>query len=188
MDLQDPPEAVGRGDGEGRMIDDERTTLVERYMVATTTSNMRVTERTTLSATDILAAAGMAGHKHDLAVQLWAFGHSPTRQMVHRIAENLTWRLKDYMFHKRLNGKARRIAHQVLHWYIDNTCPSCHGLMFERIDGTPHLSNVACKTCHGTGHKALHTENDQAALWLADEIKALSSSAEMAIGKKINKG
>ena len=167
------------------MIDDECTTMVERYMVATTTSSLKVIERTSLSATDILAAAGMAGHKHDLAVQLWALGHSPTRQLVHRIADKLARRLDDYMQHKKLRGRPRLISKQVLHWHVDNVCQECSGLGYERIGGTPHLSDVPCKACHGSGRTTLNTENNQAALWLADEIKALSSSAETAIRKRI---
>lgn len=166
------------------MIDDERITLVERYMVATTTSNMRVIERTTMSASDILAAAGMAGYEHDLAVQLWSLAHSPTRQMVHRIADKLSRRLDDYMQIKKLRGKPRLISKQVLQWHMNDVCQDCNGLGYERIGGTPHLSDVPCPSCNGLGRIALNTENNQAALWLADEIKALSTSAEIAILEK----
>lgn len=167
------------------MIDDERTTLVERYMVATTTSSLKVAERTTLSATDILAAAGMAGRKHGLAVQLWALNHSPSLQLIQRVKPKLMARLDDYMQYKRLKGNVDRITKQVMVWHIDNVCPECDGQMKERIGGTPHLSDTHCPACNGSGRRELHTENDQAALWLADEIKALSSSAETAIKKRI---
>ena len=167
------------------MIDDERTTLAERYMTATTSTSLKVVTESTMSATDILAAAGMAGHKHDLAVQLWALRHSPTHQNIHRAIEKLLPRLDDYMMHKRLEGRSRRIVFSVMHWHLDKTCASCGGHGKERIGGTPHLSDTPCPACHGTGERKLQTENDEAARWLLDEIKALSSSAEMAIRRKI---
>jgi hypothetical protein len=167
------------------MSDDEQTTMVERYMVATTTSNLKVVERTTLSATDILAAAGMAGRKHGLATQLWMLNHSPTPALIKRVKPKLMARLDDYMQYKKLKGRVSRITEQVMVWHIDNVCPECDGQMRERIGGTPHLSDTPCPACNGSGHRELHTENDQAALWLADEIKALSSSAETAIRRRI---
>lgn len=39
----------------------------------------------------------------------------------------------------------------VIAYWLDQTCPHCHGLKYQRIAGAPTLSNRACKSCGGTG-------------------------------------
>lgn len=159
--------------------------VTERYMTARTTSSMKVQERTTLSATDILAAAGMAGNKHGLALRLWAVSHQPNRHQVHSLADLLAFRLESYMLAKKMKGKPRMISKQVLLWWIGGTCKACDGTKEQRIEGTPHLSGIACPECNGTGKVELKTSNNEAALWLAQEIESLALSAETAIRRHI---
>lgn len=39
----------------------------------------------------------------------------------------------------------------IIAYWLDQTCPHCHGLKYQRIAGAPTLSNRACKPCGGTG-------------------------------------
>lgn len=44
-----------------------------------------------------------------------------------------------------------RTAVGVLIWWLDHTCPHCHGLKWDQIEGTPSLSARQCRTCRGSG-------------------------------------
>jgi len=39
----------------------------------------------------------------------------------------------------------------VIAYWLDQTCPQCHGLKYQTIPGAPTLSNRACKACGGVG-------------------------------------
>jgi len=39
----------------------------------------------------------------------------------------------------------------VIAYWLDQVCPHCHGLKYQRIEGAPTLSSRACKACGGTG-------------------------------------
>ena len=39
----------------------------------------------------------------------------------------------------------------IIAYWLDQTCPHCHGLKYQAIPGAPTLSNRACKACGGTG-------------------------------------
>lgn len=162
--------------------------ISERYMTARTASTLKVDADTTMSPADVLTAAGMAGQRHSVPLRLWVFMHSPSRHQLYALADSLTQRLDDYMNIKKLKGKPWRIAKQTLAWSINNTCRPCGGHGMERIAGTPHLSDVQCPACRGTGKTELHTENNQAAQWLLSEINAMTVAAESAINNKLKKG
>lgn len=165
-------------------MSDERT-LAERYMTARTTSSMKVQERTTMSASDILAAAGMAGQKHELALALWNLQHQPTNRKFLSASRVLAGKLAFHLSAKRMKGKPSEIARQVLAWWLNSACPVCTGTGSERIPGTPHLSGVACQSCNGTGRTPLKTGNNEAATWLYAEISAIAASAESAIRRRV---
>lgn len=166
-------------------MNDDTVTIQERYMTACTTSSLKVVTRTRYSAADVVAAAGMAGHKHDLALRLFNLRHRPTVTRMHQLADILAIKLEDYMQAKRQKGKPRAIAKQVLAWWIGGTCKACDGTGKERIAGTPHLSDDTCKACNGEGSIELKTANNEAARWLLGEIKAISDTAEIEIKQRI---
>lgn len=167
-------------------MQDERMTISERYMTARTTSSLRMQARTRMSPADVIAAAGMAGHKHDLALMLFNLQHRPTITRMHQLADILALRLESYMLLKKHKGRPRIITKQVLAWWIGGTCKHCDGTGYERIPGTPHLSDIPCPTCSGSGKTQLQTENNESAQWLLSEINALAHSAETAIRSRIN--
>jgi hypothetical protein len=39
----------------------------------------------------------------------------------------------------------------VIAYWLDQTCPHCHGLKYQRIPGAPTLSSRSCKSCGGVG-------------------------------------
>jgi len=43
----------------------------------------------------------------------------------------------------------------VIAYWLDQTCPHCHGLKYQQIAGAPTLSNRSCKACGGTGVAAI---------------------------------
>ena len=64
-------------------------------------------------------------------------------------------------------------AAAVLCWWLDQTCPCCHGLKFQRIEGAPALSHKPCPRpqhggCGGTGKVAVPYGEDgkRLANWL----------------------
>ena len=140
-----------------------------------------------MSAGDVIAAAGMAGVHHGVALHLWAFMHQPSSTHAHQLATLLTARLQTYMLVKKIKATehAGTIARQVLAWWSVGVCKACDGTGYERIQGTPHLSDVACVECHGAGRVPLRTMHDESAQWLASEINAIAASAEAAIHQKL---
>lgn len=158
-------------------------------MSARTASSLQVETESVMSPADILIAAGMVGHKHDLAQQVWSLVHIHSRAHLHSVAERLAIRLDAYMLAKKIKARehALTIAKQVLGWHIFGVCKHCGGTGEDRIAGTPHLSGIACAHCGGTKKVPLETANDEAANWLKSEIKALEESAESAMRRKIRK-
>lgn len=185
--MQDPHPTVGRRAGEGSMSD--RPSITERYMSARTTSSLKSEASTSMSPSDILMAAGMVGHKHGLAQQLWCVLHTPSRAHLMSLAEKLAVRLDAYMLAKKIHARehALSISKAVLSWHINGTCRHCGGTGEERIEGTPHLSGVPCNHCNGTRKVPLKTEHDESAHWLCGEIKALEDSAASAMKNKIRR-
>jgi hypothetical protein len=43
------------------------------------------------------------------------------------------------------------VAAEVVKYWLDQSCPSCDGLKFRQIPGTPSLSNRVCPSCQGSG-------------------------------------
>ena len=96
-------------------------------------------------------------------------------------------RLERHMEVKRIKAKehALQIARLTLAWWLDGICPHCNGVGEKKIEGTPHLSGIACDHCGGSGRDRLVTPNDDCAQWLLQEISALELSAEDLIRKKL---
>lgn len=50
---------------------------------------------------------------------------------------------------------AAGVAVAVLMWWLDKTCPVCHGKKREVIENTPVLSDTVCQSCQGSGERTL---------------------------------
>lgn len=167
----------------------DKQTIAEKYMSARTTSSLKLKAETTSSPADILTAAGMVGGRQGLAMQLWSVTHSPSKAHLMSLSQTLAHRLDGYMLSKKIKARehAASIAQTVLLWHLYGTCKYCNGTKRERIQGTPHLSDVECPRCNGTGRIPLVTAHDDSAKWLHSEIEQLTVIAEMAMGQKLHR-
>lgn len=50
---------------------------------------------------------------------------------------------------------ASRLGTQILTHWLNDVCPTCHGLKYAAIDGAPALSDKQCQPCKGTGRRKL---------------------------------
>lgn len=48
----------------------------------------------------------------------------------------------------------------VVLWWLDKRCKRCTGRLYERIPGSPGLSNIRCRSCNGTGEAHLPHGSD----------------------------
>lgn len=156
--------------------------IAEKYMSARTTGKLKLTNG--IGPAEMVAAAGMAGQQHGLAFDLWVLHHHPSARALSRMVEILALRMDDYAAGKRVTVRSRRVVRQTLAHWLSPTCRSCGGHGKERISGTPHLSDVDCGHCHGTGERQLNTEHNEMAQWLLNEIRSISSQAEPALASR----
>ena len=52
-----------------------------------------------------------------------------------------------------INDQVRTVADAALRHFIVPVCDKCLGLKYERITGTPMLSERVCRVCHGSGER-----------------------------------
>lgn len=62
--------------------------------------------------------------------------------------------LRAWCLRKGISGGEHK-APAVLMWWLEKTCPACHGLRYETIPGAPSLSSRVCQECMGTGEAHL---------------------------------
>ena len=53
-----------------------------------------------------------------------------------------------------LKADAEAVVLKVLTYWLDDTCPHCHGQGYVLISGTSRLSDKRCKSCRGSGKRA----------------------------------
>lgn len=127
--------------------------ITDRYAGAINATNLVIDPGTTFSSTDVLGAYGMAGKAHPLAVALARLLCGDNRDsgaVVHIIAEMAFKRARTIeMPFKRL--QAVSMAQACIAWKRSGVCRPCGGHGVEYLPGTPHLSDIQCKFCHGTG-------------------------------------
>lgn len=132
----------------------ERRTIHERVGVALSNGNLRQTSRDI----DTIGALGMVGVTERLADAVFRlkYGNDPSSYRdalagVYGIARSLdargNWRYR----RRRLHWMAKR----VLGYWITDLCPSCNGLGFDVMLGTPHLSDRPCRSCRGTRKRVM---------------------------------
>lgn len=150
---------------------------------------------TARNGSDIIGAVGMAANpdaekKHrerwrdnggGVALMLWNVMHAHRRDLLHRLSDALSGHLADHMLAKKMKGKPRLIARQVVAWWLHGMCHECHGTGWERIPDTPCNSDNVCPGCGGTRKVELKVANPDAAKWLIGEMERMSSNAESAI-------
>lgn len=152
----------------------DKPTIDETYSRAGNTSNLTV-EADRRGDADVLIAAGMIGASKSLGMALLRL-HSEY-DGASRLREDATM-LDVAMLAARLRGlpavvgmvteraslwgmeQPKDKALAVVLWWLDKRCKRCTGRLFEKIPGSPGLSNIRCRSCNGTGEAHLPHGSD----------------------------
>lgn len=132
----------------------ERRTIHERVGVALSMGNLRQTS----GQIDVIGALGAVGITEKLADAVFRLKYSndpasyqDAMEGVYGIARSLDLRY-NWRYHRR---RLWWMSKRVLGYWITDLCPSCNGLGYEVMLGTPHLSDRPCRSCHGTRKRAM---------------------------------
>lgn len=132
----------------------ERLTIHERVGVALSMGNLRQTS----GQIDVIGALGAVGITEKLADAVFRLKYSndpgsydDALDGVYGIASSLALR-GNWRYHR---TRLRWMAKRVLGYWITDLCPSCNGLGYQIMLGTPHLSDKPCRSCRGTRKRAM---------------------------------
>lgn len=147
--------------------------LLERYSQAVNSSCLTVDERTVMSDTDVLGAAGLAGRYEPLGIALTRlFADGKPDQCIAILTEMAFKRARTVRVRLSL-VEAGDLSRAVLGWYRHGICQPCGGVGHQVIPGTPSLGDH-CAKCHGTGRLDFDTQfaeqTRELARWLSGEI------------------
>jgi len=124
----------------------------ERYACSVNSSNLTVDERTTWADSDVIGAAGMAAHHFPLGVALMRLfdGSGSAQEVIESMADE-AMRKRNAMRIKISRVEVEDLCRAALAWHRAGTCPECGGTRKQLIPGTPHLSEIDCVPCNGSG-------------------------------------
>lgn len=131
----------------------------EKIARATVSKNLRHHEHP--CDVDVLGASGMAALTKGLGH--WAFRAKFLREpgvidrLQYRVRAMAVGRARTRRFRTRLNH-LHGIADAALGWWVNDSCPRCKGVQFEKAGQT--LSTRSCKACHGSGKRREPTAKD----------------------------
>lgn len=158
------------------------TQLLDRYASAIRSSHLR-SEAGRVTDVDVLGAAGIAAKRSALPMALARLFVGDARA-ADEIVGILSALLRDRSMHTAPDLKrtqADDIARAVLAWHRDGVCKPCGGHGYERIDGTPALSERECGACQGTGRRLFERQFRAAwrphARWLLSVVEVEMSEA-----------
>lgn len=177
-------------------MDTTKPTVDERYTRASNSRNLTVKEIHSGDA-DVLIAAGWSKSRIGAALlrlhSEWDSAEKP--RLSREVAKD---QAREWLLHEQgmLLGKLKSLpnvrhlvidhctrkwnwdraeskAPAVLLWWLDSTCPDCHGTRYEVIQGTNRQSAKACRTCGGTGMRTLPhgQEGKRLANWLDECVE-----------------
>ena len=141
---------------------EERPTIAERVGKALSRGDMRQYSRTgrVLSGADIdtVGALGLVGIQERLADAVYRLKYANDPKSydsalagVCGLARSLNTRQRWRYNRKRLSWMAK----SVLDYWLADGCPTCTGVGYEIIPGTPHLSDRPCQACHGSRKRTM---------------------------------
>lgn len=169
------------------------TSIAEKYLSATNSSQLAVDAEHACDADKILAAAyATAGDpRKSLALDVYRLRATADMRGARAIAERMA---VEVMNQSKPDGIRRRLAKPptisrveaidlciaVLKWWHMQTCPACEGRGHPRIPGTPHLDATRqCSACHGTGirplKKHVKAQHLKLAEWMAGALDGLTA-------------
>lgn len=154
--------------------------IIERYSAAVHSDNLAVDERTVMSDTDVLGAAGLAARSEPLGVALTRFFAGGKAGPVVEELTILVFKRARTVGVKLSQVQAVDLSTAVLGWYRHGTCQPCGGTGYQLIPGTPSLGDE-CTHCHGTGRlpfdRQFHEGTRDLARWLSGEIDRSQTAA-----------
>lgn len=83
-------------------------------------------------------------YQHEMCMMLGRMKSLPS------VREQLALEVSRFCF-----DDADDVAVAVLVWWLDKTCPVCHGQKREVIENTPVLSDTVCPVCRGSGERTI---------------------------------
>lgn len=176
-------------------MSNDAQTIEERYITANKASNLRV-EADKGGAVDVIIAAGMSPSRLGSALlrlhSEWDGAAKRRGYMTPTDTSLLMGRLITLpAVRAGVEHQARRwgiedadkVVAAALYWWLDRTCPHCEGRGKAVIDGTPSLSTISCKHCHGTGER--HLSHGQAAQKLVGYMHDCTERAAQSIKSRL---
>lgn len=113
-----------------------------------------------------------AWHQHEMAMLLGKLKALPAvREQI--TIQALRWRMDD------ATGKASA----AIRFWLDQTCPVCHGLKWQLVPGSPALSNKPCRPCGGSG--LAHAPHGSEGKRLANFMDDCVSRARQSLKKRL---
>ena len=156
------------------MNDDSKvTTVEERYISAGNSGNLRCETRedAPLGDTAVLIAAGWSPSR--IGALLMRLHTKTDRMGVEQAHQQITTQAAYWHMER-----PEAVAAAVLSWWLSHVCLKCHGRRAERITGTPALSAMQCRHCHGTGAQPMpNGEAGRRLLGFMDDCKSLATDS-----------
>jgi hypothetical protein len=172
-------------------------TAGERYICASTTSDMRMHEYPCDA--DKLLAAGYASRgdaRKMLGLRLYRMQNTADRDSVGTVIEQAHAWLQGRMSRKGNRplplAQSNALIVQTLQWWLAQRCTYCNGIGFDIIEGTPALSQFECAACRGTGitplKRVVPSRLLEHAAWLTHEWDVLCAAVIGDLAQQINSG
>lgn len=161
--------------------------ILERYAQAVNSDDLTVDERTVMSDTDVLGAAGLAARHNELGIALTRLFADGRPQDVLAVLTDMAFKRSRTLRMRFARVEAVEMSQAVLGWHRFGTCQPCAGTGYQTIPGTP-MQGDGCSHCHTTGKIPFDPqfpgEWRELARWLSAEIdraQAAAGSAAMAM-------
>lgn len=136
----------------------------------------------------VLRAVGLAACKqsvgHLVARALQSRRRADVVQAMEAVASLVRARFPDLP-----PGAPLAAAAAALSWWMDPTCPDCHGLKYLTLRDAPTLSSWECPTCHGAGRRPIPAGEGEkkAAEWAAGEVDRRAEAYGRGVGAKLGR-
>jgi hypothetical protein len=170
------------------IADEDRRTLSESYSIAVAAGRTNA---------DVMLAAGyVAAHNANgvLALTIWRMRTTKTRDGFEDVARRAAGWLQGHGRRHKLPAlrreEAMEVARIALAWWLDDTCPDCHGRRHPTVKGTRELNYAHdCPTCHGTGklpvERIIATDRRAHARYLDNEFSAMAGGVFKAMADRL---
>lgn len=158
-------------------------TVRERISTAQRSHDLSEVLSSEIGDIDIVRATGMVGKKMPVAVSLWRLKYSDDRREYRAVVEGLITLMVNRGWDE---SEVLELVPIVVNHWMNDVCRPCNGRGYERVTGTPMLSDAPCLHCDGQGRSQCPDSGDSA-LWLTEAIAGMERSMALAIMERINR-